>query len=274
MNELEVLVASVEQTDFSLIDHMNLQCNAIIANQAEKYDFSENDKAFGHIKMITTPTRGVGINRNIALMAATADFLLFSDDDMVYYDGVKEGVLAAFKQLPEADMIIFSVDIMKKNEIVEQRHLPIKKRHLWNSLQYGTYALAIRKDAVTRGNLSFHHSFGGGCIYGSGEDSLFICDCFKKKLKIYSHSFVLGYCIKDESTWFRGFNKKYFFDKGAFFNYAFQGITPFIILIFAIKMTLRKKTEISIFEMICQMKNGARASKKLITYEESVCDER
>lgn len=274
MNELEILVASVAQTDFFLIDNMNLQCNTIIANQAERYDFSEVNQAFGYIKMITTPTRGVGINRNIALMASQADILLFADDDMVYYSGLKEGVLNAFKELPQADVIIFSVDIMKENTIIEKRHLPIKKRHLWNSLQYGTYAVAIRKDALIRGNLSFHQAFGGGCIYGSGEDSLFICDCFKKNLNVYSHSFVLGYCIKDESSWFRGFNKKYFFDKGAFFNYAFRRMHPFISIIFAIKMMIRRKTELSLFEMICQMKNGAKASKKLITYEESVCNAR
>lgn len=270
MNNFQVLVATMKQEDFSLVERMNLHSDAVIANQAERYDVSEMINDFGCIKMITTPTRGVGINRNIALLASSADILLFADDDIVYYDGLQEGVKAAFDELPQADMLIFSVDVMKDNRIVEQRHLPIKRRHLWNSLQYGTYALAIRKDAVTRANLKFHQAFGGGCIYGSGEDSLFICDCFKNKLKVYSHSYVLGRCIKDESSWFRGFNEKYFFDRGALFHYAFPGVCSFLIPLFAVKMIMRKKTELSLFDMIHQMRKGAKASRKLLSYEECV----
>lgn len=269
MNDFQVLVATMRQTDFSLADKMNLQSDAIIANQAKEHQVTEIERDYGHLKMITTPTRGVGLNRNIALLASDADIVLFSDDDMIYYDGLKENVKAAFQQLPQADMIIFGADIMKDNVIVDRRYLPIKKRTLWNSLQYGTYALAIRRDAVLHANLSFHQAFGGGCIYGSGEDSLFICDCFRKKLKVYSHSYVLGICVKDTSSWFHGFNQKYFFDKGAFLKCAFPGLYRMMMPALAVKMLLRRKTEISLWEMLRQMNAGAKALEKMIAYGET-----
>ena len=59
----------------------------------------------------------------------------------------------------------------------------------------------------------FFQNFGGGCIYSSGEDSLFLKACFERGLKVYSNAYVLGSCCKDVSSWFRGFNEKYFYDK-------------------------------------------------------------
>ena len=44
--------------------------------------------------MITTETRGVGINRNLALTYAKGEICLFADDDVTYNDDVEERVLA------------------------------------------------------------------------------------------------------------------------------------------------------------------------------------
>ena len=74
MEKLQVLLATMNQTDLSIVDKMNLRCSAVIANQADR----EEIRTEGHVKMITTGTRGVGLNRNIALLAADGDILLFA----------------------------------------------------------------------------------------------------------------------------------------------------------------------------------------------------
>ena len=62
--------------------------------------------------------------------------------------------------------------------------------------------------------------FGGGCPHSSGEDSLFLCDCYRKGLRVWTHPYVLCCCKKDDSTWFRGYNEKYFIDKGCWLSLA------------------------------------------------------
>ena len=270
MKDLQILVATMKQTDMSLADKMNIKTNAIIANQHDNNSIVTCLKDCGELKMITTATRGVGLNRNIALMASDAEILLFADDDIVYYDGISEGVKRAFEDIPEADIIIFSLDFTKNTRIFEKRHLPIKRRNLLNGLKFGACALAVRRRSILSSNITFNQFFGGGCIYGSGEDSLFIIECFKKGLKVYTHSCVLGACAKDSSSWFTGYHEKYFFDKGAFSKFAFPRMYLFFIVAFAIKMKMKKKTELGLVNMILTMLSGVKASKKLISYQEYI----
>ncbi len=270
MYDLQILVATMHRTDFRLIKEMNLQCDAIIANQGDTSSFLTEETAHGTVKMITTPTRGVGLNRNIALLFADAELLLFADDDITYYDGAAEAVKAAFRDLPDADAIAFSLDYSKDGKITEKRHLPIKRRHTWNALKFGTGVLAVRREAVLRANITFNQLFGGGCLYGSGEDSLFILDCLRGGLKLYTHSHVLGVCRKDSSSWFTGFGEKYFFDKGAFFAFAFPKAKRLVSLFFAVKMYFRKKTQLPLPKMLQMMRLGRQAAKKLRSYKD-VC---
>jgi methanogenic corrinoid protein MtbC1 len=72
MKKMQVLVATMHQNDVSLAEKMNIRSSAVIANQADREEIVSCETEFGNIKMITTTTRGVGLNRNIALMAADA----------------------------------------------------------------------------------------------------------------------------------------------------------------------------------------------------------
>lgn len=56
MSKMQVLVAAMKQTDLSLTKKMNIQCNAIIADQHGTASLWEQTTEYGNIKMITTPT--------------------------------------------------------------------------------------------------------------------------------------------------------------------------------------------------------------------------
>lgn len=265
MSELQVLVATMKQQDLSLAERMNLRADAIIANQHDKSETVEALTEYGKIKMITTPTRGVGLNRNIALTAADADILLFADDDIIYYDNALEEVKRAFEALPDADIIFFGLDMTRDGEIYERRRHPIKRLHLYNSMRFGGARIAIRRDALMRARLSFSRLFGGGCIYGSGEDSLFIRDCFRAGLRVYSHSVVLGKCAKDSSTWFEGFNEKYIFDKGAWMACAFPRGKHLLKWHFIRRIA--KRAGLSLGQTAKIFNRGMKAYKTLATYQ-------
>lgn len=261
--KLEVLVATMGQADCSLAEKMNIQTRAVIANQCGRWGYDEADN--GRVRMVSTDTKGVGVNRNIALSLARADILLFADDDVVYYDGALQGVIDAFEQLPDADVVFFGMDYTKNGEVFDERRNKVRRVHLWNSLRYGTARMAIRREAVVKSRLAFSTLFGGGSMYGSGEDTVLICDCFRSGLRVYSHDYVLGSCAKDTSTWFDGYNDKYFFDRGAMIACAFPLVKHAIKWYFALK--LHKKTKVPVHRIIKLMNEGIRAFPELRIYE-------
>lgn len=255
--KLEVLVATVGQKDLSLAEKMNLHCDAVIANQCGQWKMEHN----GPVRMLSSDTIGVGINRNLALQAASADILLFADDDIAYYDGDLQPVIDAFEALPDADVIFFAIDMTRNGEVFDQRRHGCRRLRLWNSLRYGACRMAVRREAIVKHRLSFSTLFGGGCIYGSGEDTIFIRDCFRAGLRVYSHPYVLGACRKDESSWFRGFDEKYMFDKGAMLACAFPKGKHLLKWHFIRRY--RKKSELPLKTIVQYFNKGIRAFGEL-----------
>ena len=263
--KLQVLTATMHQTDFSLARRMNLQCDAILANQTEHTCVESCAFPFGIVQMISTKTRGVGVNRNLALEAADAEYVLFADDDVTYFDGMPQRVLAEFEARPDADVLIFGMDYTKEGTVIERRRPGDQRRHLWNSMRFGAASMAVRLQAVRSCGIHFSTYFGGGCLYGAGEDNLFLRDCFTNGLRVYSTNTVLGVCRKDASTWFSGCNEKYFYDKGALMTYLFPHLRHLAALYFAVKV--KKHTEIGCLKRIKLMRAGVRGGKRLEPYQ-------
>lgn len=254
----------MHQTDFSLVRRMNLQCSAILANQADHEGDENCAFPFGNVQMISTKTRGVGINRNLALEVAEAECVLFSDDDVTYFDGMPQSVLAEFDAHPDADVLIFGMDYTKNGTVIERRRPGNERRYLWNSMRFGAASIAVRLQAIRSCGIQFSAYFGGGCLYGSGEDNLFLKDCFVNGLRVYSTNVVLGICRKDSSTWFTGCNEKYFYDKGALMTYLFPHFRYLAAFYFAIRV--KKQTDIDCLKRINLMLAGVRGGKRLEPY--------
>lgn len=80
--KIQVLVATINQRDHTLLEKMNINSNAIIGNQCdwnsiEKFKYKNQD-----ITYLNFNERGVGLNRNNTLMRADGDICLFADDDI------------------------------------------------------------------------------------------------------------------------------------------------------------------------------------------------
>lgn len=268
MGNLQVLLATRNQQDFAVAEQMNITCDAVIANQADRNQVDLLESPTASWKMITTDTVGVGLNRNIGLKAATAEFVLFADDDVVYNDGMPEAVEAAFRENPQADVIIFGMDIVRNGVVTEKRHLKNKRLRLTNALRFGTYTIAVRRESIARCNITFHEMFGGGCPFSAGEDSLFLKACFDHKLRVYSHSYVLGCCHKDTSSWFTGYHEKYFYDKGVLVRCLFPKMHYLLAPYFA--FFFKRKTDISAFRRLKLILAGIRGGKDMVPYEETL----
>lgn len=266
MSRLEILVATMYQGDLSKTKEMNIDCDVIFANQSDSYSYMEEKISMGVAKMITTRERGVGRNRNLLLSMAQNEICLLSDDDVVYVDNCKDIILNAFNELPHADIIIFNIETLG-DKVNRRINTKIKKVNIFNFMNYGAVRIAFRRDNILRKNLWFSLKFGGGATYGAGEDSLFLREALQKKLNIYTYPSKIAVVKQTESTWFKGYNSKFFFDKGAFCEAAFQNLKYLVIIYYAWRF--KGLADSTFLSNIREMINGMKGFKKGKSYEES-----
>ena len=263
MSKIEVLVACMNQKDDSLYKIMNLHTDAVLANQGSKYFYSEYTEPDGSkVRLISTADRGVGKNRNKALMNAEGEYLLFADEDLIYVDNYEQLVLEAFESRPKADIIFFNLEYLNRLIPGREPHTKFKRVHLWNSGRYGAAKMAVKKSSLEKACLSFSTLYGGGARYSSGEDSLFIRDAFRKGMKIYACPSVIGKVRQEKSSWFNGYTEKFFIDKGILLANAFPVLKHVLIYLFAYR--LKDLSEEFNFRRICSLiRRGFREFKKI-----------
>ena len=217
--KLQVLAAAVNQDVKKLADSMNLKTDAVIVNQCNDYTYEEFLRGDRTIQCFSMKERGVGLNRNTALLHATGDIVFFSDEDICFYDDYEEKVLAAFAKNTDADVITFNFKVHESR----RTYFNTKERRIrwYNYGRYPTFAVAARLEALRKANVSFSLLFGGGAKYSNGEDSLFLKDCLKAGLHMYTDTTEVGEEVYRESTWFRGYNEKFFTDRGVLYHYLY-----------------------------------------------------
>ncbi len=217
--ELQVLVAAVDKEAKALAETMNLNTQAVIVNQCDHYAYEEFVCQNHKIKCFSMAERGVGLNRNTALFHADGDIVLFSDEDIRFYPTYEEEVLEAFSQNKDADIITFNFKVDPAR--ATYYNTEEKAIRWYNYGRYPTFAVAARLDALRKANVCFSLLFGGGAKYSNGEDSLFLHDCLKKGLHLYASTREIGEEIYRESTWFQGYNEKFFVDRGVLYHHLY-----------------------------------------------------
>ena len=217
---LEVLISALEKDPAALISHMNLECDAVLVNQGSEEGCYEISSDNGQkVRVFESKERGVGRSRNKALDHAESEIILFSDDDIVYSKGYKDLVLNAFRSEPDADIIMFNFNVDEARRTYHiDKAINVRK---WSVGRYPAYAAAAKLESIRKSKVSFSPLFGGGAIYSSGEDNLFFMDCLRAGLKIKAVPVTIGTEEYRESTWFHGFNEKFFKDRGVLYSFLF-----------------------------------------------------
>lgn len=263
MSKFEILCVTMNQHDFSKIKEMNIHSNVVFANQCD-HTLYEEDTFDGHTaKMISTQTRGVGINRNLALTYASADICLFADDDVVYADDMEERVVAEFDAHPDADIFIFHLDTDSDRKQV--RYSKTKKCGPFTRMPWGGFRVAVRLNSIKKANVWFTSLFGGGCLFPSGEDSMWLADAKKKGLTFYVSKETIGKVSFEKSTWFTGINEKFFFAKGAYYAAVHPKTACFWMLYFAWRT--KNFSKMSIKDKIQWMRLGRKGYEQMTPYE-------
>ncbi len=238
MERLEVLVTTMGREDFSLYGEMGLATDALIANQGDRCADEETLIGGHRVRMVSTKTRGLAVNRNIALMHARGDLLLFADDDQVFEEGYEKTVLDTFAACPEANAVKFYCASENPDRAMPNVE-SFRPARLGDVMAGGVHALAVRRSLIEKYSLLFPIGLGAGTYYNCGEDSVFLKEMIDRRLGLYVSPVRLASVRQSESSWFTGYDEKYFITRGYLYGRLYGPLAGLAVL----RRALRKSEE-------------------------------
>lgn len=208
---IEVLVTTMHQSNMHKYKEMNLQTDAILANQTDFFSYREEQIGSSIVRMLSTATRGTSRNRNIALAMSSGEYILFADDDLQFVDGYADIIKQEFMEHPEAEAIKFNLfDLSESRKISMKSIKKYERATIFNMGASGVWGIVIKKEVLVRANLKFNENFGPGTENYCGEDTIFIFEMLKRKVKFFRSPKIIAGIDQSESSWFEGHNEKYF----------------------------------------------------------------
>lgn len=200
----------MNQQDTTLVHTSRLTGNVLIVNQCHREEVITN----GSVWMLSTTQRGLTRSRNMAIRNATADICLLCDDDETFVDGYEQAVLSTYRQLPQADIIIFKMKNRPASfgDRVQRLRFP-------KTMKVSSWQISFRRERLLNSGVFFDEHLGAGTGNGGEEELKFLLDCQKAGLKIYYVPTEIASVAQTQSTWFHGFDEKYFENRGATTRY-------------------------------------------------------
>ena len=261
MATVQVLASVVEKDPRKLVEEMNIESDAIIVNQCGHYGVEAFEHKGRAIRVFHMAERGVGLSRNTALMRADGDICLFSDQDIVYEAGYGQKILRAFAECPDADMIVFNIEVGEERRTYY--NTKVKRVRWYNCGRYGAVSFAVKREKLLESGVTFSLLFGGGAKYSAGEDSLFLKQFMDKGYLVYTSPAVIGREKEGDSTWFSGYHEKFFFDRGVLYHFLYGPLAALWGLRFLLTHREKLCQEIPVKEAYRIMQKGIKSCKSM-----------
>lgn len=254
--KVQYLVSTMDQIDTSIVKRMNIQSDVIVVNQNNNIEgLVEYEENGIKVKMISVIDRGLSKSRNLVLDNAYADYCMFSDDDVIYYDNAHKIIRKYHEKYPDYAVIAFNIKYFKDNLIQKKKILRLG----WlSSMKLSSPQLSIKLEPIKKTNIRFKTEFGAGAKYICGEENILLYDCMRAGMKILYVPVTIGKVNGRESTWFRGFDKTFFITKGANFEALSKRFSLLFILQFAIRKYKKYRKETSFKNAMRYMLSGRR----------------
>lgn len=249
---LEVLVSCMHQSDIGLIGKSKITTDAVMINQCDVNNIQEYKQGKQIIRKVDTLQRGLSNSRNMALKYSKGEVCLICDDDEVFLPDYEEKILNAFEQIPDADIIIFRISnhpCKLKQEVFRLNY--------FDCLRVASWQIAFRKKSVLKSSVRFDPQMGAGSGNGCGEENKFLLDCYRAGMKIYHVPEEIASVAQEESTWFFGFDRKFFYQRGITTRYML-GLPISVLYAFYYALTKRAmfKKDISVGRALASMLSG------------------
>lgn len=253
---LEVLISTMHQTDYSLLERIGLRSDAVVVNQCDRE--SEEDFNFDGYRIIwiNSTQRGLSRSRNMAIKHSTADVMLLVDDDEMLKPDYVQTILDGFRKYPDATVIGFQIHGIE--EKFKDYSLTERKVGYFRSMKMASAEIAISRERLNKTQVRFNERIGAGTKYLMNEDNTFLFDLLGQKQRIYYVPIVIADLHIGVSTWFSGFNKQYMVARGAGFAAMSKRWSGMLILQFAVRHYNLYSEEMTMLTAIRYMFNGKK----------------
>ncbi|WP_335974259.1 glycosyltransferase family A protein [Gaetbulibacter jejuensis] len=182
---LQILISTMfrENLDFlkPMFSKNNLKdFDIIIVNQTTEDKMLSS--SFSNVKVINSLERGSPASRNLAIKNAIADVCLMADDDIVYEPNLKQTIINAYKECPNADMISF--EAINENGNQYTNYFPEGIHNKKSLKKIFTWVITFKRDAFKENNIFFNHHFGVGSTFKGETEYVFLRNAFDKGLQM------------------------------------------------------------------------------------------
>ena len=215
MGKFAILLSCMYDKNNEILTRSNIKSECVIINQCDENSKEEIsiDKNKTCI-WINSTERGLSKSRNMAIKNTEADICLIADNDEVFDEDIEEKILNAYKEIPQADIIVFNLH----NKSTKLRNKIYKIKRL-ECLRVCSWQITFRRNAIVKNNMAFDIKLGAGTGNGAGEENKFLFDAYDKGLQIYHYPINIATMIENESTWFKGYTEEYFYKHGMVTRY-------------------------------------------------------
>lgn len=251
---VEVLISCMQQDDpVAMLRDSALQSNAVVINQCDVDATEELDYEGLHVRLVSSRERGLSRSRNMAIRNSSSDICIVSDDDEVYSTGYAAFVEKAYRDYPEADVILFQIEGMGKT----YSDKPFQVGYL-AALHFCSWNITFKRESIVSKNVWFDEKMGSGTGNGSGEEIKFLYSCLHAGLRLQYVPIQLARLEdRGESVWFKGFDVTYFRNRGwATARYLGKPLALLYGLYFAVRKRFLYKNECSFINALCAIVRG------------------
>lgn len=211
---VEILLSCMNQEDGKLICKSRITGDAVMVNQCGREAYAEYPTEHGLARVYDSAQRGLTKSRNLAIEKSTADICMLSDDDETFLPDYEERIRKAYRELPQADVIVFQIENWPTSLGDVRRQLKFPQTMKVSSVQ-----ISFRRESLLKTGVRFDPLLGSGSGNGAEEELKFLLDCQKHGLKIYYVPVTVARLEQSESAWFLGFDEEFFYRRGGTTRY-------------------------------------------------------
>lgn len=265
MNKLSIIVSTINNNISRIHQSIFTQENVTIINQIpKKFNNNKQSKIHEKVKWIDFDQKGLSKSRNLALELCDTNYVYLCDDDVELVNNFHLIISNSINKYPDVD--VFAFNVKGKNNFFKKKYTKEFNINLLNSMKLSSVQLVYKMDFIKRFQIRFDEDFGAGSIYKMGEENIFLTDCIKKGASIRYIPETIALVTLGNSSWFTGFNEKYFFDRGAI-NFRIMGrISILYSIIFCIRKYNIYKKEITFSRAITSILKGIREYENKSNY--------
>ena len=229
--KLQVLLSAMFLDGYEYINSLHISGNCLVVNQCDRESYDDIIEETRAVRYIETMERGLSKSRNMAIQNADAEVCILCDNDVEYVEGYEQLICDAFERHPEADIIVFYI---KRKEKPQPNYPTERRMNYLSVLKIFSPEIAFRREAVLKAGIQFDEMFGAGAKYYLGEENIFLYDCLRAGLKIQYMPVQIATLKETESTWFRGYEDRFFLSRGANYCAMSKRYSLLLILQFAV----------------------------------------